>query len=33
VDGNASNPQRAREMSSAVPIMAAMAMEITRGRS
>ncbi|MDF1774574.1 MAG: phosphotransferase family protein [Rhizobiaceae bacterium] len=32
-DGNASNPQRAREMSSAVPIMAAMAMEITRGRS
>ncbi|MEX3011916.1 phosphotransferase family protein [Hoeflea sp. TYP-13] len=33
LDGNASNPQRAREMAMAVPVMAAMAMEITKGRS
>ncbi len=31
LDGNASNPKRAREMAKAVPVMAAMAMEITRG--
>ncbi|MDA4847405.1 phosphotransferase family protein [Hoeflea poritis] len=31
LDGNASNPQRAKEMGTAVPIMAHMAMEIVRG--
>ena len=32
LDGNASNPRRAKEMSLAVPVMAAMAMDITKGR-
>jgi len=31
LDGNASNPKRAKEMAMAVPVMAAMAMAITRG--
>jgi aminoglycoside phosphotransferase (APT) family kinase protein len=31
LDGNASNPKRAREMAMAVPVMAAMAMAITNG--
>ena len=31
LDGNASNPKRAKEMGTAVPIMAHMAMEIARG--
>lgn len=31
LDGNASNPERAREMAKAVPVMAAMAMNLTRG--
>lgn len=31
LDGNASNPERAREMAKAVPVMAAMAMDLTRG--
>jgi aminoglycoside phosphotransferase (APT) family kinase protein len=30
LDGNASNPERARQMSTAVPVMAAMAVDITR---
>lgn len=33
LDGNASNPRRAKEMAVAVPVMAAMAMDITRGRN
>ncbi|MCP4999592.1 MAG: phosphotransferase family protein [Hyphomicrobiales bacterium] len=33
LDGNASNPRRAKEMAVAVPVMAAMAMDITKGRS
>lgn len=31
LDGNASNPERAREMAKAVPVMAAMAMDLTGG--
>ncbi|MCR9135974.1 MAG: phosphotransferase family protein [Alphaproteobacteria bacterium] len=31
LDGNASNPERARDMAKAVPVMAAMAMDLTRG--
>ncbi|MEM9108332.1 MAG: phosphotransferase family protein, partial [Pseudomonadota bacterium] len=33
LDGNASNPRRAKEMAVAVPVMAAMAMDITKGRN
>ncbi len=33
LDGNASNPRRAKEMAVAVPVMAAMAMDITKRRN